>query len=52
MVGELSRRVTVILVADLFRDVLDERSAAGHVQHLHPPADREQRELSLERAVS
>src|SRR5580765_3097582 len=40
---ELSRRVLVPLVADDFRQVLDEIAAARDVEHLRPAADRQHR---------
>ena len=36
---------------DLGRDVLDQRAAQRHVQHLHAAADRQERQVGVERAA-
>jgi hypothetical protein len=51
VVGELSRRVAVLLVTDHVGEMLDERPATRDVQQLHTAADGEQGEVSRERAV-
>src|SRR5437667_5662688 len=51
VVSEGARRVLVLLVADDLREVLDEIPAARDVQHLRAPADREHRQVALERRL-
>ena len=40
----------MVLVAEVVRQVLDERAAAGDVHDLHAAADAEERQVALERA--
>ena len=51
MVREAARRVPVRLAPDPLGQVLLDRPARRHVQHLHAAADAEQRQVALERPV-
>src|SRR5436190_6116574 len=51
VVCELAGRVFVLLVSHDFRQVLDEIAAESDVHHLAPAADRQHREVALERAL-
>ena len=51
MIAELARRVLVVVVPDELGEVLMEIAAAGDVQDLAAAADREHRQVSLERRL-
>ena len=46
MGGETPRRRVVLVVADHFGQVLDERAAVGDVEQLHAAADRQHRQAA------
>ena len=49
VLGERAERRSVAVVPDVVRKVLDEVAAAGDVEQLEPAADRERRDVALER---
>jgi len=53
VVGTLkrSRIATVVVMAVALGQVLQQRAAAGDVEHLHPAADPEERQIPLDRAL-
>ena len=51
VVGVLTRRVLVLVVAEEVRKMLDEVAAEADVQHLAPAADGQQGHVALERLV-
>ena len=48
VLGEDAQRLTMTLVPDLLREMLDEVTAPQHVQQLKAAADRERREIASE----
>jgi hypothetical protein len=49
VIGVGPGRVLVLFIADHFRQVLEKIAAERDVQHLAPAADREHRQVALER---